>query len=217
MNLWKRFNLTFRTEVTRLLDEVENHEAVADALLAKARQQLARAEMRLDRLQREREDLDQQQAEARNKAEQWQQRALQHADKDEALALQCLQRKKAAETWERQCTQEAAELEALIHEVEQELAESRRLIAELNRRKQGLAARELTARAQSDTRAAAGDEELTGLLDRWEEKVRARELQRPVTGGKQRDALEHRFAREEEQAELAAELAALRAHPQTEA
>ncbi|MDP0499005.1 MAG: PspA/IM30 family protein [Verrucomicrobiota bacterium JB022] len=212
MSIWNRIRINFRTEVTRLLDQVENHEAVADELLGKARQQLAAAETRLVRLQREREQLDQQQRDAVAKAEQWQTRAVQNATANQELALQCLQRKKAAAELARQREEELVQLDGLVHEVEQELDESRRLIGELNRRKQALAARDLSQRAQQDSRAASGDEELGRLLDRWEEQVRVRELERPMGRGKPVDRLEQQFREEEERDALARELAELKSN-----
>jgi len=94
MSLMKRISATLTASVDNLVDQVENHDAVIEASIKKARQASADTRVRLGRLQKDGKRLEARIDKLKMDGDKWQERAVGAAKDDQDKALQCLQRKK---------------------------------------------------------------------------------------------------------------------------
>jgi phage shock protein A len=92
MSAIKRLSATLSANLDKWVGEIENHDAVIEVAIRDARQNTARAKVRLDRLFREGEQMRDRLEQLQNEAESWRQRACKVAEKDVKKALACLQR-----------------------------------------------------------------------------------------------------------------------------
>ncbi|MDN5871995.1 MAG: PspA/IM30 family protein [Nitrococcus sp.] len=209
MNLLQRISTTVVARIDGAVRGIENHDAIVSASLAELRHAIAQARVRLQRIEAYRDQRRQRCEILRNQATKWRDRATQ-AD-DEAMGIECLRRAHARE----------AEIAALDHTDEQQRAVERRMAQALERLEQRyrelqsqrhtLRGREAIARASASADRTAGDagDVLEETLERWAIAITEDELAADAMGG--RDELAERFERAEQEAELRAELAALRA------
>ncbi len=188
---------------------VENHEAVADCLIddvrqatARVRVQHAQAVRRIERLERQRRQLD-------ADHERWNQRALTHADHDEAKALECIRRARQAEADGGSVDEQLTEHRRLAADLKSRLEELERRLDELKQKRTALSSRAGRARALGSVRAA-GCESVDAVFDRWETAVVADEYRDEALADAP-DPLERELRDEEEAAELKAALDALKA------
>lgn len=206
MSVLKRLSTTFFSRVEQMVGEIENHDAVIESTIQDARQAVARAKVRLERVRRDGERLCNRDNELRAAVAQWEERAKASADTDKATALACVKHR-------RECRQQQAV-------VQQALAQHAELEARLIRDIRSAEDRLNTMTQQRNlmrTRQSAAEalQSITGInesftadvddaFERWEIKVTEAEL---ATGSADaRDPLERRFEDQEEQATLQAEL-----------
>lgn len=205
MKKWfHRYRISLSSRVERVLDQVENHEAVVNAAVKEAREHAARARVKLNRVRRDGEALRERAARLTADAEQWQQRALLCAEKDRERARECLRRRSAAQAEHDRLQREATAHERLEKQLTSDLQRVEERVRELQRRRHTMAAREQRAEA-----AALTTEGEIGLLDdiedvfeRWEGKLAETEIRADLD----HDDFEDAFAHAENNAALDAEL-----------
>jgi phage shock protein A len=206
MNPIKRLTATVTGQFDQAIRRIENHDAVVGVSLDDLRQELAHARVRHQRVRAERERREQRRHGQQQAASQWRDRAR-RAD-DEGTGLECLKRAKA-------CDREAEALASGIDEQRRAEEKLARAIEQLEQRhrdleaqRQTLRGREAAARANAVAQRSGtnDDQAIDETLERWQVDVTAAEL-KGDTGG---DRLAEEFAAAETDAELRAELAALR-------
>ena len=204
----KRLVATFGTNFDNFVSKVENHEAVADAMIddvkaaaAKLTMQKARNAQQLIQLSRKKENM-------LNDIERWRQRAVSTAENDEARALECVKRLKHEEKQLKALDTQLQEHESLEVQLQQRLSHVEERISELQLKKAALSSRTAKTKALAlSDQASIGD--VDSVFDRWEESVIKDEyldnsIIKPV------DHLEKTFLETEEMDDLKSALADLR-------
>jgi len=193
-----------------MVSQVENHDAIVGAAITEVVHAEARAKVRFAQLKRDGERLRVREKTTAQAVTTWRERALQARTTDERKALECVRRLKRAEAEHKTLVEQvAAQLE-----IETQLEKDLRLIAtrleDLRRRKSTLRTRESRAEAlrasQLDDSGVLG--ELDDVLERWEIRVTAAEVQTDQSSAPG-DPLEAEFVAAEDEADLRATLAAL--------
>lgn len=209
MNAIKRIAISLNASLDQFLGQVENHEAVAESSIREAERSAFKARLQFRRIQLQHQRVEKRVEELKLARENWKGRAVKASGGDEAEALECVRRMKAAEEemvglkeQARQYVDLEAQLGADLRTVDsklQELRTRRNLLA-------GKAARSEAAQAIERVTNEAGVQ-VEGVFDRWEAQI---EAAAPFCDSSLRtDALEAKFRREEEQAELKSVLAEL--------
>ena len=206
MSLIRRITATVSSQVDRAVSRVENHDAIVEAALRDTRQAASRARVRLRRLQRDGQRLQQRHDTLGAAIEQWGERARAVAESDEEKALACVRRR-------RDCEQQRANLATAIanHAVlEKRMAEQVRQIEgrieEVMRQRNAMRSRQSVAEAlravehmDDGTRV-----DLEETFDRWEIQLGESEIL--ADAASPADVLESEFLAEEDEASLRAEL-----------
>ncbi|MBX2870242.1 MAG: PspA/IM30 family protein [Acidiferrobacterales bacterium] len=206
MSLIKRISATLTASVDNLVDQVENHDAVIEASIKKVRQAAADTRVRLGRLQKDRQRLEQQINETKVSIRKWQDRALSTADEDQKKALQCLQRKKEAERSLQQLEQSLSAHKSTERQVADNLKQIESRITEMNLQRNNFRSRESAAKANQviqklDSVAGNGIED---TFDRWESALLSQESYTPIVNPE--DEFDDEFNESEVQEELELEL-----------
>ncbi|MEO0345546.1 MAG: hypothetical protein AAF229_04725 [Pseudomonadota bacterium] len=206
MNLIRRITATVSSSVDRAVSRVENHDAIVEAALRDTRQAASRARVRLRRLQRDGERLQQRHDALGVAIERWGERARAIAAEDEAKALACVRRR-------RDCEQQRTALASAIENhavLEKRMAEQVRQIdgriEEVMRQRNEMRSRQSVVEAiraveHMDDGARVDLEE---TFDRWEIQLGETEILSEAAAPI--DVLESEFLAEEDDAALRAEL-----------
>lgn len=91
MNLFTRISATMGATAETAISRFENHDAIAQSALTEARQAVAKARIRQQRLTRSVADIRMRLEAAEKQAQQWKLRAQNLAQTDEKRAMQCLE------------------------------------------------------------------------------------------------------------------------------
>ena len=209
MSIFKRLSATLVSRIDQVVGEIENHDAVIQASLNDMCKKVAEAKVRLGRVRREEERLNQQIREHRQNEERWHKRAVASAKDDEAKALECVRRARHC----RQHAEKLAQVQAgyeqtadkLAHDIEaseQRLAETKHKLTLMRARQSTSAAVNATCKPESGT-----DQFLDETFDRWEVNISQTEM--TVEHHDIVDPVEREFITQEQQEELRNELAEL--------
>lgn len=206
MNVFQRVTATLTRSVDKVVDQLENQDAVAEAALRQVRKNAAQANVRLAAVARDRDELAAKLDSLNKAAQRWTTRAASTAGADEAKALECLRRRRHAQT---QIVQTQTVLEDYDHRVEQlaaSVADMDDRLLQLTQKRNVLRTRDAVNNAQVTLRKL--QEEDCGGLDaiyaRWETRLMADEYVLPPAT--EVDPFERGFSTEEERHELQAEL-----------
>ena len=211
MHTFKRLFATLTAGFDSFIDQVENHEAVAEAVVADVRRQAARLKVQINRLDTHIRRLNEQRQQALDEAEQWRERALRVAEDDDRRGLYCARQYRDAETRAGQLASQISEHTGLRDNVQRELAAVEDKLNELQMRKTLLSSR--SAHAQS-SKVAAGvafaEEDAEGVFERWETQIAQNEYLTAVHAPGPVDPLRTEFEEEERDASLREQLSAWR-------
>jgi phage shock protein A len=206
MNPIKRLAATLHINIDNFLDQVENHEAVANCALREIQKAAGKARAQYHRVKSDSEKVSQRLLELEQEKVRWMERARKSHGEDETKALECIRRLKVAE-------REMAHLEEQKKnnaQLEQQLCRDLQRIEEqvggLRRKRNQLMSREATAQALGaiDRLDSKSIGDIDDLFERWETKIAGYE---GTTGPAcKADEFEAGFAREEEQVQLKASL-----------
>ena len=210
MSLIKRIYTTVSAQIDGVVSEIENHDAVIESAIRDNQRSLARAKVRLNRLQADGRRLRQRLDRLRSAERQWSSRAKTNAEGDEQIALKCLQKR-------RSCRQKITGIEDAL--VEHEAAENRlsrdistleKRLHEINQQRNLMRTRESAAEAMRTFNAikSCSGLNIDDTFEKWETRVMEAELASGDT--RSTDDLEERFIEEEGIEELKLELDALK-------
>jgi phage shock protein A len=199
----KRFIATASAVFERFVDQVENHEAVADSRIREVAASAAQLHVHNRRISAELERLHELRARQEVVRDRWKSRAARFAGSDEDKALECVRRMRATERMVQALAGEIEQQTGLAEQLRHDLDCVEERLRALRLRRTSLAARGARSRALAGSAEACGVET---LFDRWEAQVARDEYQ----GG---DAVDQgqadRFARAFDQEEDAADLRVL--------
>jgi len=205
MNTFKRLIVSVKGRIDHVAEELENHEALAEAAiqeLTTIRNHTCRNLVRLKKaMAQTRASMEKMEQDIQR----WKERAVRVRSRDEAKALECVRRMKETET---RLQRQRTAFDQITRQYERSRADLERLDSRLDlmrRRKLLLAARQSAGRTEGSGWPTDGTDaaQLEAIFDRWEETVEA-------AAGREEDEilpepdLEEAFRREEEAAELRA-------------
>ena len=197
------------TRIDGVVSRIENHEAVTQTAIADVRRTAARARIQLRRVRADGEQLRHRIDEAAASERSWRDRARRKADEDEGAALECLRRAREGERRGRVLRERLAGHERLEAELSADVTRIQERLSRLEEHRHQLAARESRATALSCLESGdLGPGPIEDLFDRWEVQISEREFS--FGRDDDSDAFEHAFSKEEDDADLRAELAELR-------
>lgn len=212
MSVFKRFVTTVHQSVDRTLSSIENHEAVVDAALQESRQSVARAKVRLARLEKDGTQQRKRVAELAGQIDLWNERARSVANDDREKALACMQRRKLCGQELQAATVQMQEHDKIISRIRQSISDSSSRVQTLQSQRNQMSTREAAACAGKSVYQLDGKVggDVEAAIERWEVAVSQSEVVTenfPVADTA--DALEESFLTEEESTLLESELDAL--------
>jgi phage shock protein A len=209
MNALKRLLLSIKHQLGEIVDELENHEAVATAAIedlvalgARMRVQAGQADRRLGLIAAE---MERQQTEASL----WSTRAVEIRETDEARALECVRRYRRAEQAVERLRQQQAETRHLRERIDADLDRHAAKLADLKHKKEVLLSRQ-TQMESEEVLNTFGQKKVRAdleVFDRWEDRLAAAGLpDEEASLLTEEDPFASEFDRAEEEAALRATL-----------
>ncbi|MPV86132.1 PspA/IM30 family protein [Ostreibacterium oceani] len=209
MKMLKRLTTTLSASVSQAVDSIENHDAIIDAALKQAREELAKTQSRLSTLRRRDMQLKQQQTSLAAQYQAWGERAKRIAESDESQALQCLSRRQHCQQQIDQLATAMAENKQLDSELNDNIVQMQQRIHEISQQQQRLRAQQSVAEINESYYQHVENEDLDKVFERWETTVLKKSYHTEHVKKPQGDPLEAQFKQQEHDAALKAELAAL--------
>ena len=198
----KRLVASVGASFEQFVNKVENHEAVAEAVIrdvraaaAKMKVQLGRASAQAERLRERRDTLTED-------AERWRDRAKRFAAEEEERALECLRRMERAKAERKQVAAQLNQYEALCGKLKERLATIETRLSDLQLKRTALSSRSARAQVMGTTDQGAMPE-VDDIFDRWEMAVIEDEYLDEVVVG-EGDSLERELDASDERERLAA-------------
>jgi len=209
MSYLKRLTVSLRSQVEHLVNQVEDHEAVVDAAIADAKKSLASARVRINRVNRDGQKLQEQIEQHRQAASRWRNRAKQVANEDESTALECLRRSQHAEQQISELERISAEHRAQQDQLQHIIEEAEQRIQEKIQRRNLMSTRQsaLSTSQSLSTADSSNPEDWNQAFDRWESRIAEMEINQEIVSPV--DTLEYEFTSQERLDELRADLYAL--------
>ncbi len=200
--------------VTASFDEfvskIENHEAVAESVIADVRKAAARLRSQRSRMQAETARARTNAERSRQAAHTWEQRALSLPPEQEARALECIARAQQEAARAETAQQQILQSEAVIVDIDQALADVETQLNQLKLRKSTLSSRNTRADVLATSQDYAFRDDVDSVFTRWEQTVIEKEYGEDIVMGSSVDEFEQPFAAAERQNALKQRLAALR-------
>lgn len=203
MKVVRRLTTTISANFASLVDQIENHEALADAGIREVEQAFAKAKVDLKRVERDGRRMQNKLTELASEVEVWRARAKEIKESDREKALRCVEKMQRAE-------EQIIPLKAQLTEqrqMEQSLKRDLRKIEDrlhiLHQRKNALMARESRAIALKDfgPEESMIFSEIDRLFDRWETRVNEHEIRADINEF-EGDDLEQEFAEKDRRKNL---------------
>ena len=209
MNLFSRISATFTGKLDEIISHVENHDAVVAVALKDTRTAVAKAKVRLERVRKDGEAMQKRLEDATRMALLWENRAKDTAANDEQKALACIARRN-------QCREQIAQTQTALarhKELEAKVSENvqrmEHRLREITQQQNLMRSRQSTADAMRIINQIEGsaDYGIEDTFDRWEALIT--ETEYSIGHMSSTDTLDLSFAKEENTAQLQAELAEL--------
>ena len=203
MNPFKRLSTGVAAQFNALIDQIENHEAVAEGVIRSVENAAAKAKVQLKRVQYDSNKLKTRLNQLEKDKDLWKARIRKVHSIDEKRAIECVRRLKRVEN---EIVEAEAEYKRQL-ELKKQLTEDVALIDDklqaLKRKKNVFATRQSRADALEGLHPESASlmSELEGVFDRWDTKITRQEIKADC-GGTPTDELEEQFKTEEEEAEL---------------
>jgi len=201
MNALKRISLSLTAHMNTLIDQIENHEAVAESVLEDIRNSLLSLKYQIKRIQSEGAGFEKRIGHLLEQKAIWEDRARRLPEADQDRAIECVRRMKAASDE----ANKLADQRAAHEELEKQLTEQARKIEgrfnELKSKQSAFAGRQSRAEAVEKLNRF----ETCGLQDtvfsRWEKQILRTEAATEVCS-ESTDSLAREFNQAEERVEL---------------
>ncbi len=209
MNLFSRISATLTGKLDEIISHVENHDAVVAVALKDTRTAVAKAKVRLERVRKDGEAMQKRLEDAKRMALLWENRAKDTAANDEQKALACIARRN-------QCREQIAQTQTALarhKELEAKVSENvqrmEHRLREITQQQNLMRSRQSTADAMRIINQIEGsaDYGIEDTFDRWEALIT--ETEYSIGHMSSTDTLDLSFAKEENTAQLQAELAEL--------
>jgi len=198
MGVFDRISRMIRSNISGLLDKVEDPEKVLQQIVIDMQQDLREAKLQVAAAIRDHKKLETQYNETLATAERHERQAISAVEAgNDNLAKEALKRKKIAEQLTRSYKEQLDEQGASVQNLRTSLTALQAKIEEARRRKNLLIARQKRAEAQktiSRTMGGMSESSAFAALDKLEGKVTTAEVQAEALAEIEADDLESRFA-----------------------
>ncbi|MGE4131055.1 MAG: PspA/IM30 family protein [Bdellovibrionales bacterium] len=178
----KRLVATVTAQFNDIVDQIENHEAVAASAIKRFRTQVHEAKVQVRLLEREWKHAQDYHAKCVKEADLWRARAKSYAESDKEKALECVRRFKSwsqeVEFWQKK----NVELGSQVQELRKTLLTIESREQELKLEFQKYVARDRTATiASTSASPGATDESVQDVFRRWDERLTKKEVSAEVS------------------------------------
>ncbi|GAB6141027.1 hypothetical protein JCM14076_17560 [Methylosoma difficile] len=181
MNSLKRLFITVKTQIDGLVDDFENHEAVAGVAIKDLEDWRSQTRIHQHRLQKMIADFDSQLAELATEAATWSARAVKVRETDEQKALECVKRMRRAQQQSQLIARQLQTTQQQLAQLDADLATIQNQLHTLNSQKAVFAARQNRIQLQSGLKSGRDNpaEQAQKIFNRWEEAITGAELTSP--------------------------------------
>ena len=215
MNLFTRITATIGATAETAVSRFENHDAIAQSALIEARQAVAKARIRHQRLRRSVDDIRSNLDTCEKLEQTWTTRAQKLAYSDQARALQCLEQRQICREQLANHSQNLKKHETLEAGMTDRLQQMERRLQSMISQRNEMQSRESLARAtqEMDRIDNQGHDGVDAIFERWELTISDTEIRNEVHHDElsSQPSLQRELDEEERQATLKDELAALMA------
>lgn len=203
MKPFKSIAVSFNARFRQAVNQLENHEAVAESIIAEVGRTAARARVQLNRIKDETKRLEDEVDRLREEENAWIGRVRKVHGLDEDRALECVRRLKKVRLNIQVAEQQVGESTALERQLTGDLSKIEERLALLSRRKKSLSGRQHTAKALKTVQIGSTglSDEIADLFTRWETQVTEWEI-RTGENHIERDKFEQSFTNAEEEEDL---------------
>lgn len=214
MSLLKRFVTTVHASVDRTVAQMENHDALVAASLKDSRRAVARARVRLARVERDAEAERARIQDLETEIRLWTDRAKSVADDDRDKAIECLQRRKQRQATLLTVSDTLAKQESLAKQIRTSVTDMEQRVHQLQQQRNQMRSRESAAEALRIVNRMDDHHglDIDDTFERWEIAVSETEvitqdiLATAGLNGHGNDPFETEFLSAEEKHELDSEL-----------
>ncbi len=209
MNLLTRISATVTGKLEEAVSHVENHDAVVAVALKDTRAAVAKARVRMQQVQKDGAAMRTRLEQLQEKETLWAERARNTAADDEAKALECVARRNQCREQITKTRQALRKHEELEHRVRENVTRMEERLREMNHQQNLMRSRQSTADAMRIINKIEDQSQggIEATFDRWEMLITETEYASDTLPDV--DSLDHAFVKEEQTAELKAELEAL--------
>ena len=202
MNGLKRLFISVKTQLDGIVDDFENHEAVAGVAIQDLEDWRSQTRIHQHRLQKMIADFENQLAELTTEAATWSARAVKIQETDEQKALECVKRMVRAQQQSQLITAQLQATQQQYAKLAADLANIQNQLHTLNTQKAVFAARQNRIQLQSGLKSGLDNPVVQAqkIFNRWEEAITGAELTSPEPIGL--DPFADSFTQEEEALEL---------------
>ncbi|MDO9107068.1 MAG: hypothetical protein Q7U57_19175 [Methylovulum sp.] len=194
----KRLFITVKTQIDDIVDDFENHEAVAGAAMKDLEDWRSQTRIHQHRLQKMLAQFESQLAELATEAAMWSARATKIRESDEQKALECVKRMVRAQQQSKLIDTQLQATQKQHAKLEADLASIQNRLHTLGTQKAVFAARQNRIQLQSSLKSGRDNpmEQAQKIFNRWEEAITGAELTSPEPPNN--DPLADSFIQEED-------------------
>jgi phage shock protein A len=203
MKALKRLTMTLSAQINSMVDQLENHEAVANMALEEIRETMMQARFQIRRVQNEQRVYEQRLTEMEQEEKRWRERALRAQSESHDKALECVRRLKKTTDEITALKQQILHHGTLEEQLTVDVKRIESKFEELKRKRNLLAARQSRSEALAAVTEHGGSEDVGHIFERWEQKVLRGEVA-SEDSAVEADAFSQEFVRAEEKLELEA-------------
>jgi phage shock protein A len=202
MNSIKRLFISVKTQIDGLVDDFENHEAVAGVAIQDLEDWRSQTRIHQHRLQKMIADFENQLTELASEAATWSERAVKVRETDEQKALECVKRRVRAQQQSKLIATQLQATQQQHAKLANDLAAIQSQLHTLSTQKAVFAARQNRIQLQSGLKSGRYNpvEQAQKIFNRWEEAITGAELTSPEPINA--DSFADSFAQEEDALEL---------------
>jgi len=202
MNSLKRLFISVKTQIDGLVDDFENHEAVAGVAIQDLEDWRSQIRIHQHRLQKMITDFEKQLAELATEAAMWSARAVKVRESDEQKALECVKRMVRAQQQSKLIAGQLQATKQQYTKLTTDLANIQNQLHTLSTQKAVFAARQNRIQLQTGLKSGRDNpaDQAQKIFNRWEEAITGAELTSPEPINT--DPFADSFAQEEDALEL---------------
>jgi len=204
MKLIKRLSTSITATLDSAVGQLENHDAIVEATIKQTRQSVAKTKARINTLRQQLNAYDSQLKEAREQYAIWTDRAASLADTDQQKALQCVARRNQYEAEIGRLNYSTEQQKDLIRDVSSNLQKLQSKLDEMTQKHNLMRSRQTVADVNRAVAYVSSDDSISETFERWESAVLEHEF--AVSDACTRDPLDLELTRQEDEADLLAQL-----------